>query len=52
MCGQVGKEVVVRAIPNEEACDALIELIKEHDKWVEPEPAEEEEQAEATPVAA
>jgi len=29
----VGKEVVRRAIPNEEACDALIELIKENGKW-------------------
>jgi len=47
----VGKEVVKRAIPNEEACDALIELIKENDKWVEPEPAEEEG-AEAEAVAA
>lgn len=48
----VGKEVVMRAIPNEEACDALIELIKEHDKWVDPEPAEEEEEAEVEAVAA
>ena len=38
----VGKEVVKRAIPNEEACDALIELIKAHGKWVE----KEEEAAE------
>ena len=38
----VGKEVVKRAIPNEEACDALIELIKEHDKWVDKEEKEEE----------
>jgi len=43
----VGKEVVKRAIPNEEACDALIELIKENGKWVEPEPEEEETEAEA-----
>ena len=26
----MGKEVVKRAIPNEEACDALVELIKEY----------------------
>jgi len=38
----VGKEVVERAIPNEEACDALIQLIKDNGKWVDPEPAEEE----------
>jgi len=38
----VGKEVVGRGIPNEEACDALIQLIKDNDKWVDPEPAEEE----------
>ena len=37
----VGKEVVKRAIPNDEACDALIELIKEHGRWVDP-PKEEE----------
>lgn len=38
----VGKELVQRGIPNEEACDALIDLIKENDRWVEKEPAEEE----------
>lgn len=32
----VGKEVVQRAIPMESATDALIELIKEHGRWVEP----------------
>jgi len=31
----VGKEVVKRAIPNELACDALVELIKENGRWVE-----------------
>lgn len=46
----VGKEVVKRAIPNEEACDALIDLIKEYGKWVDPEPAEEEAEAEAVPA--
>ena len=29
----VGKEVVRKAIPNEEACDALVDLIKEHGMW-------------------
>eukprot|EP00798_Chlamydomonas_sp_ICE-L_P027677 gene27677-7318_t len=38
----VGKEVVRRSIPNEEACDQLVELIKEHGRWVEPEVKEEE----------
>jgi len=40
----VGKEVVQKGIPNEVACDALVELIKEYDRWQEPsEEAEEEE---------
>eukprot|EP00475_Leptophrys_vorax_P043067 TRINITY_DN8171_c0_g1_i2.p1 TRINITY_DN8171_c0_g1~~TRINITY_DN8171_c0_g1_i2.p1 ORF type:complete len:602 (-),score=68.08 TRINITY_DN8171_c0_g1_i2:225-1787(-) len=38
----VGKEVVQRAIPMEEATDALIGLIKEHGRWVEPSKEEEE----------
>merc|ERR1719160_386526 len=29
----VGKTVVRRSIPNEEACDALVELIKENGMW-------------------
>ena len=29
----VGKTVVKRSIPNEVACDALVELIKEHGMW-------------------
>merc|ERR1711959_447781 len=41
----VGKEVVRRGIPDEIACDELIELIKEHDRWVEPSLDEEEEAA-------
>lgn len=41
----VGKEVVRRAIPMEGACDQLIDLIKEHGRWVEPETEEEEEAA-------
>jgi len=44
----VGKEVVKRAIPNEEACDALIELIKENGMWKD----KEEEEAEADEVEA
>ena len=50
----VGKEVVQRAIPNEEACDALIQLIKDNDMWEDKEEAEEgeEEAAEAEAVAA
>ena len=40
----VGKEVVRRAIPMDGACDELIELIKEHGRWVEPAEVEEEEE--------
>ena len=41
-------ETVVRSgIPNEDACDALVELIKENDRWVEPSEVEEEELVEA-----
>ena len=47
----VGKEVVKRAIPNEEACDALVELIKEHGMWQEP-PEKEEAEAEGAAMAA
>ena len=39
----VGKTVVRGGIPNEDACDALVELIKENDRWVEPSEVEEEE---------
>jgi hypothetical protein len=38
----VGKDVIKRAIPMEGACDELIDLIKTHGRWVEPEPKEEE----------
>ncbi|ETW56653.1 4-hydroxy-3-methylbut-2-en-1-yl diphosphate synthase [Plasmodium falciparum Palo Alto/Uganda] len=31
-----GKELVERNIPEEEACDKLIELIKKHNKWKDP----------------
>lgn len=37
----VGKELVQKGIPNEQACDALIDLIKAHDRWVDKQPAEE-----------
>ncbi|EDO06643.2 GcpE family protein [Babesia bovis T2Bo] len=33
----VKKELVERNVPDVEACDRLIELIKKHGKWVEPE---------------
>ena len=46
-----GKEVVKKNIPNDEAVDALIELIKEYDMWKDPEPEEEEEVAEEAVVA-
>merc|ERR1711990_632127 len=36
----VGKEVVRKGIKMDEAVDELIDLIKEHDMWVEPETAE------------
>jgi len=39
----VGKEVVKKGIPNEEAVDKLVELIKENDMWVEKEEEEEEQ---------
>lgn len=32
----VGKTVVKRAIPNAEACDALVQLIKDYGRWQEP----------------
>ena len=40
----VGKEVVKRGIDNETACDELIQLIKDHGRWVD---KEEEEEVEA-----
>jgi (E)-4-hydroxy-3-methylbut-2-enyl-diphosphate synthase len=46
----VGREVVKRNIPNAEACDALVELIKENGRWQDKETAEE--QGEAAPVPA
>jgi len=47
----VGKEVVKRAIPNEEACDALVELIKEHGMWKDKEEEEAEEGVEQLAAA-
>ena len=38
----VGKEVVKRGIDNDTACDELIQLIKDHGRWVEKEEEEEE----------
>jgi len=38
----VGKEVVQKGIPNEEACDALVQLIKDHDRWVDPKEDDED----------
>ena len=34
----VGKEMVQKDIPTAEANDRLIELIKEHGRWVDPNP--------------
>jgi (E)-4-hydroxy-3-methylbut-2-enyl-diphosphate synthase len=46
-----GKEVVRKSIPNEEAVDALVQLIKDYDMWKEPEPEEEESEQEAVASA-
>jgi (E)-4-hydroxy-3-methylbut-2-enyl-diphosphate synthase len=46
----VGKQVVRRGIPMEGATDELIDLIKEHGRWVDKEEVEESQEAE--PVAA
>lgn len=40
-----GKEVVRKGIPNEEAVDSLVDLIKEYDMWQDKEEAEEELEA-------
>ena len=50
----VGRTVVKRSIPNEEACDALVELIKENGMWKdkeEEEGATEEDGVDAEAVA-
>lgn len=44
-----GKEVVRKSIPNEEAVDALVDLIKEYDMWKDKE--EEEEEVEVAAAA-
>ncbi|MDB6130184.1 MAG: ispG, partial [Verrucomicrobiales bacterium] len=36
----VGKTAVKFNIPEAEAVDRLVDLIREHHKWVEPEPSE------------
>jgi (E)-4-hydroxy-3-methylbut-2-enyl-diphosphate synthase len=36
-----GKEIIKKGIPNEEAVDGLIDLIKEYKMWVDPEEPEE-----------
>jgi (E)-4-hydroxy-3-methylbut-2-enyl-diphosphate synthase len=37
-----GKEVVKKSIPNEQAVEALVELIKEYGMWKDKEEAEED----------
>ena len=41
----VGKECVVRDVPEDEAPDRLVDLIRDHGRWVDPPPPE------AAPVA-
>ena len=41
----VGKEVVRRGIPMDGACDQLVDLIKEHGRWKEPDADEEDIEA-------
>ena len=41
----VGKTVIKKGIPNEEAVGELVELIKEYDMWVDKEEEEQEEEA-------
>ena len=38
-----GKEVVRKSIPNEDAVDALVQLIKDYDMWQDKEEEEETE---------
>jgi (E)-4-hydroxy-3-methylbut-2-enyl-diphosphate synthase len=42
----VGKEVVRRAVPNELACDALVQLIKDYGRWQDP-PSDEDSSSSA-----
>eukprot|EP00522_Entomoneis_paludosa_P011388 CAMPEP_0172451102 /NCGR_PEP_ID=MMETSP1065-20121228/9259_1 /TAXON_ID=265537 /ORGANISM="Amphiprora paludosa, Strain CCMP125" /LENGTH=751 /DNA_ID=CAMNT_0013203005 /DNA_START=90 /DNA_END=2345 /DNA_ORIENTATION=- len=46
-----GKEVVRKSVPNEEAVDSLIDLIKEYDMWEDPEEEEVEEESEVAASA-
>ena len=49
----VRKDVIMRGIPNEEACDALIQLIKDNDRWVDKDEEEcDEEDEECVTVSA
>ena len=41
----VGKQIVARAVPEAEATDRLVELIREHGQWIEGEAAKGERQA-------
>lgn len=43
----VGKTVVEKGIPDELACDALIQLIKDNGKWVDKEDDEDEDETES-----
>ena len=43
----VGKEVIRRGVPFDKGCDQLIELIKLHDRWVEPDADEGDIEGEA-----
>ena len=43
----VGKTVVEKGIPDEIACDALIQLIKDNGKWVDKEDDEDEDETES-----
>jgi len=45
-----GKEVVRKSIPNDDAVNALIELIKEYGMWKEKETEEEETEEAAVAV--
>jgi (E)-4-hydroxy-3-methylbut-2-enyl-diphosphate synthase len=46
-----GKEVVRKGIPNDDAVDALVDLIKEYGMWKEKEEAEAEQEELAVEAA-
>merc|ERR1719464_1524212 len=46
-----GKEVVRKSIPNEQAVDSLVDLIKEYDLWVPKEEEKEDTEEEAAVLA-